>query len=199
MKVAVMEPGGSGGSQLALGMPRLDVLLVFFASRSSRDAGLGVLGTVLGFPGWFFLGSSPRFALKRSEPEQLRLCPRCLSFGAGGRSRSAFAPRLYPALPGFGRNPREGFWHKKQNFGAACLGTGRDRCAGSTGLGRDVRPVRTNLWHRGLGASTSGCPVWDRTHLEGRIGIKKGQGMLKRQKSLGALGGFPPSFWEQRG
>lgn len=61
----------------------------------------------------------PRFALKRSEPVQLRplpgsacSAPPAFALAEGGKLRSGFALWVYLAQPGFGRNPRQGFWQR---------------------------------------------------------------------------------------
>lgn len=109
-------------------------------------------------PGCLFLGPSlpsgaappPRFALKRSEPEQLRLLPGsarsalpAFPLAAGGKLRSGFPSWVYPAQPGFGRKPREGFWRRTELRALARAGIGvqgsRTGEMGSTGLGRAAR------------------------------------------------------------
>ncbi|XP_038016330.1 metal cation symporter ZIP14 isoform X1 [Motacilla alba alba] len=74
-------------------------------------------------------GSSASLCPKTERARAARLCPSCLPSAAGGKPRSGFPARVYPAQPGFGRNPREGFWQRE-----SCVpwhGPGR-RCAGSS-------------------------------------------------------------------
>lgn len=111
--------------------------------------------------------------------------PRFPLAAAGPNLRSGFPPWVYPAQPGFGRNPREGFWQRRELRALARAGAsvcaGSRRALGRVGdvwgaLGWEGRPAGTNLWHGGLCATTCGShrqPGWPvepgRSHLEGWI------------------------------
>lgn len=157
-----------------MGLARLGVLWYL-----SRDAGLGVLGTLLPCPGiaaprdvplWALLlcrgGSSTSFCPKteRACAACAQLCPSCLSFGSRGKLRSGFPAWMYPAEPGFGRNPREGFWQRGE-LRALALGV-LHRCAGSRrapggtgdlGSTRLERAARGTCGQPGQTFGTLGC------------------------------------------
>lgn len=195
MKVAGRRPGGSGGVAAGGGDGEARRSLVFASARLSRDAGLGVLGALLPCPeipaapsplGMSLFGPfpcagaapPPCFALKRSEPVQLRPLPgsarSALSFGS---SRAKVEVRF--STLGVSGSAR--LWEKPPGGilaaeRAACLGKGRGIgvCRGQEGsrrgrgcvrgaLGWEGRPAGTNLWHGGLCASTCGShrqPGW---------------------------------------
>lgn len=156
MKVAGRRPGGSREVTAGGGDGEGRRSLVFAASRLSRVCsapsrlalGLQRVGAARDEPLWALLsrrgGSSTSFCPKTERASAALPGSACSALpafplAAGGKLRSGFPPWVYPAQPGFGRNPREGFWQRREL--RALARAGRSVCREQDGL-----PAGSGIW-----------------------------------------------------
>lgn len=179
MKVAGRRLGGSGGVAAGGGDGEARCPLVFVPGcwagcarhppALPRDCSRSEPPGMCLFGPFSSAGAAPppRFALKRSEPVQLRPLPGsalpAFPLAAGGKLRSGFPAWVYPAEPGFGRKPREGFWQGEScvpwhGSGYRCAGSGRaPGGTGDLGSTRLERAASGTCGQPGQTFGTLGC------------------------------------------